>query len=70
MKHPDIVESDLLSAQGLAVVLAHRLGTDNHAGLLTEAAIVVVLMPDVVSSGKSIRGTAQTEDQITQANDL
>jgi hypothetical protein len=29
-----------------------------------------VLVPDVVSSGKSIRGPAETEDQVTQSNDL
>ena len=70
MEHPNVVEGDLPASQRRAVFGAHRFATYHESALLAETPVAVVLMPDVVSSGKTIRGTAQTEDQITQANDL
>jgi hypothetical protein len=70
VEHPNVVEGDFPATQRRAVFGTHRLATNNESALRAEAAVAVVLMPDVVSSGKTIRSTTRTEDQVTQANDL
>ena len=68
MKHPDVVERDLSAADRLALVLAHCLSTDNDATLLTEASVVVVLMPKVVRASESFGSATWMPNEITQPN--
>ena len=70
MQHPHVVECDLSTPERFAVLGAHRFRSNNDSTLLTEAAIVVVLMPRIVCACETFRGAAWVPDQVTQADDF